>query len=274
MAKPLWKILEDGGVAAYLEYGLLDNITKLANCASYATNDLLYWQDLGLHCSCYPGLYNNTNNVQSFSEEVMRKRFTADLMAGGAKFLGLGENIPKVDDDHYLIAAFCGYWYMFCCWNYLHIRQHRCGTWTQRQGEGQKVSIFAEKATKLQDLLGNLDKDYTIFKGWFAIPKQGMQSGIDQAVFQVYNLFSRSQKLSINNNGIKDLVKFYKEKNNLLNNCRDLKQLGYDFEKLSSDLIIRMKDNDKIINFFNKYNVVKYPQIINSPGRDPWNLSR
>ena len=267
MGKPLWKFLEDGGIDACIEYGRLPTIKGNSNCCSWALSDFLhYYQRIAWYC-CGCGMYNNTNKI-SFSVEYMKTRFTADLIANGAKFMRLGEEIPKAPDEYYICAAFSSNN------DYHFIRGHECGAWTHRATRGRVVQNICNNPKSIKDLIESINEEYRrIFKGWFAIPRKGIQNGIDQAAFNIWKSFGEQQKKTIKPEvakDIKNLVFFFKEKNNLLQNVTDLENLEYNFRKLVAEcfeLKIPFNDYCAIEAFLEKYNEVKSPEIINSPER-------
>ena len=271
MGKPLWKFLEDGGIDACIEYGELPTIKENSNCCSWASGDYLHFHKRIARNNCLTGRYNNTNKPGSFSFKYMETRFTADLIANGAKFMGLGEEIPKAPDGYYISAAF--YKDFGITPDFHFIRRHSDGTWTERPGREEPVKVINYNPKSIFDLLDSIDVRYRrIFKGWFAIPNNGIQNGIDRAIFQHLTiLFENNRRIKnsfLNNVFIKDtekLINFYKEKNNLMNNVTDLDNLEYNFKSLVENLFIGNKY--LLEGFLQIFNKISLSEITNSPQR-------
>lgn len=272
MSKPLWKFLEDGGMSACIEYGHIHSILFNANCCSWATGDLLHYEFIGPSIvgenNSYTNIKETTEGCLSF--DFMNKYFTRNMINNGLCFLGLGENIPKTDDDHYIIAVFHHDNQTSNAPDYHFIRQHKDKNWSNRRLQGKFVTqVFKNSSpTGIYDFLDILDS-YTIFKDWFAVPNSGIQNGLDSAIFQIKNKIKISDFADNQNFGknISYLIKFYKKKNEIINNVESLEKLEAEYSSLVYN-VPKVTDKKLFINLLAKYNKNNFSMIKYSPSRN------
>ncbi|MDR1696818.1 MAG: hypothetical protein LBR41_01190 [Rickettsiales bacterium] len=274
MVKPLWKFLQDGGISAVLEYGKIDSIALSANCASWANGDLLYMANN--FRACLPGRLNNSNsdisdNSYSVRRKFMDTRFTADMIANGAKFIGLGDKVPSAPHGYHIAAAF----YAPTRPDFHFVRQHPGNIWTERDGGGNDISIYNEKISSLYDL-AILQGIYRTFKGWFAIPEDGIQCDAASAIYNfVEQGFFKNENLPIElSQYINEIKDIHIRRNEILDNVQSLEKLESDFESLDNIADQVMWNSEKITEILEKYNRVKFPAATNSPGRDLTNFKQ
>ncbi|MDR0741624.1 MAG: hypothetical protein LBF28_02525 [Rickettsiales bacterium] len=152
------------------------------------------------------------------------------------------------------------------------VRQHRDGTWSERPAVGYSIrQLFGcEKPQTVFDFLPML-KNYTIFKGWYAVPNHGIQNGMDAALHQLharvgFNKIAAEKIDMIKFNG---MLGFYKRKNEILNNVASLEKLENDYSRLVKDApYMKGIDCMQIQSLLEKFNPIKYPEAIHSPYRD------
>lgn len=272
MSKPLWKFLEDGGMSACIEYGHIHSILFNANCCSWATGDLLHYEFIGPSIvgenNSYTNIKETTEGCLSF--DFMNKYFTRNMINNGLCFLGLGENIPKTDKNHYIVATFHRDNKNNSVPDYHFIRQHKDENWSHRRLSGKFVTqVFENVAPKnIYDFMDILDS-YTIFKGWFAVPNYGIQNGMDTAIFQIKDKIKTADFADKPDFGqsINYLIEFYKKKNDIMNNIESLEKLEDEYSRLVYN-VPKIKNKELFINLLAKYNDNKFQMIKYSPARN------
>lgn len=276
MPKPLWKFLEDGGISACIEYGKMPIISSNSNCCSWATGDLLHYNFIGNSIVGQNNCFKNDDEISSgcLSFNFMNKYFTRNMLNNGLQFLGLGENIPQTDKNHYIVAVFHRNEQKSGAPDYHFIRQHNDGKWSHRNFEIEPVTqLFIDESPKsIFDFIQILGK-YTMFKGWWAVPVEGIRNGLDFAIFQMINSISNEQKDDINYyyldtmRNIKDIYEFYKQKELLMNDVTNFDRLDSAFYSLTRNApkITSLRIIQLILM---KHNLNRFPKIKNSPARD------
>lgn len=295
MGKPLWKFLSDGGMSAAIEYGKVNSIRIPSNCCAWATGDLLYHDFCG--DDCFVGQFNTYNsNIDKIDPsngptfEFMDKYFTRNMLNNGAQFLGMGEKIPTTDENHYIVAAFHFPNDIYHSRPDFHfVRQHNDGKWSHRQGYSERISDYFENTDIVPKTIFDFNNTthyiksgafnqpvgrpkYKIFKGWYAIPNNGMQNDMYATIANVRTFITKSNwgKLPESlQRCIKSMCQFNLRRNNILQDITTLDNLGHRFSEIVSDFNTLESENrlylDKILE---KYNQNRFADITHSPARD------